>query len=119
MRQSWHTYLTNHTPAWPVWVSLHHDRQAIGGELHVWVKGIHDIPSMDADIGNEGIKNIANGLGSNRPVTQLPPVVWPHLIEGVFYRPVGFDKFGQQVVAKFFAQRNDPLSGGGRIDALV
>jgi len=51
---------------------------------------------------DEGIKDIANGLGASRAVTQLLPVVWTNLIECVLHRPVGFDKCRQQWLPSSF-----------------
>ena len=94
-------------PTRPVRVPLHHDRHGLGGELHVGIQGIHDIPVMDADLGNAVVEDRAHGLGAIGPVTQRLPGVGRHLLEGVFERPAGGDKCRQQAVAKLLAPRDD------------
>jgi hypothetical protein len=63
--------------------TAHHDRHTVRGKLYVWVKGIRDIPAMDADFGNKVVENRAHGLGTIWPLTQLLPVAWSHLLKGV------------------------------------
>ena len=106
-------------PARPVGVSLHHHRHPLGGELCVGVKGHHDIPAMDAYLGNEVVEDRPHGLGTVGPVTQRLPVVGPHLLESVLDRPGAGDKGRQQVGPKLVTQRQDPLRQGCRIDALA
>jgi len=67
-------------------------RHPLVEELHVGVKGIDDIPAMDADLGNKIVEDRAHGLGAIGSVTQRLPVVWRDLREGVLDRPAGGDK---------------------------